>query len=155
MLASASDAQLLSFNESTVSAAQTAASSEQVEINTYKIIYHLLEDVEKALKGMLDPVYEDVIIGRAEVRQVFKIRNVGNIAGCYMRSGEGRRNSNLRVIRDGKLIHSGAVTSLKHLQENVREIKSGFEFGVNVEGFNNFKENDILEFYVSQRVPVG
>jgi len=152
MLASASDAVILGFNVGVDQAAGAAATSEQVEINNYKIIYKLIEDVEKALKGMLAPVYQEVIIGRAEVRQVFRIRSAGIVAGCYMRTGEARRNSNVRVIRDTSLIHSGKVGSLKHLLENVREVKSGFEFGVSIDNWSNFESGDILEFFVEERV---
>jgi translation initiation factor IF-2 len=152
MLASASDAVILGFNVGVDQAAGAAATSEQVEINNYKIIYKLIEDVEKALKGMLAPVYQEVIIGRAEVRQVFRIRSAGIVAGCYMRTGAARRNSNVRVIRDTSLIHSGKVGSLKHLLENVREVKSGFEFGVSIDNWSNFESGDILEFFVEERV---
>jgi translation initiation factor IF-2 len=114
----------------------------------------LIEDVEKALKGMLAPVYRDVVIGRAEVREVFRIRNVGTVAGCYMRTGEARRNSSAHVVRGMSLLHTGPVSSLKHLQENVREVKTGFEFGVSIEGWSDFQRDDIIEFFVSERVEV-
>lgn len=151
MLASASDAVILGFNVDVGPAARAAANSEQVEINNYSIIYHLIEDVEKALKGMLAPVYEEVVIGRAEVRDVFRIRNVGNIAGCYMRTGEARRNARARLIRNNQLLHQGNVSSLKHLQENVREVKTGFEFGVNIEGWNDYQVDDVIEFFTTER----
>jgi translation initiation factor IF-2 len=152
MLASASEGIILGFNVSTDPIAQNAASSEQVEIKHYSIIYHLLEDVEKALKGMLAPTFEEVIIGRAEVRQIFRIRTVGQVAGSFMRTGEARRNAMARVIRNNRLLHTGRVSSLKHLQENVREVKTGFEFGVSVDGFSQFQEGDIVEFFVTRRV---
>jgi translation initiation factor IF-2 len=151
MLASASDAVVLGFNVDVDPVAKVAASSEIVEINIYSIIYKLLEDVEKAMKGLLAPVFEEVIIGRAEVRQVFRIRSAGTVAGSYMRTGEARRNASARVIRDSELIFTGAVGSLKHLQDNVREVKAGFEFGVSLEGWNNYQPGDILEFFVTQR----
>jgi translation initiation factor IF-2 len=154
VFASASSAIVLGFNVDVDPIAKTAANSEQVDVRTYSIIYHLLEDVEKALKGLLEPTYEEVVIGRAEVREVFKIRGVGNIAGSYMRTGEGRRNSKARLIRDSKLLHSSNVSSLKHLQENVRNVKSGFEFGVNLENWNDYQPGDIIEFFVMQRVEV-
>jgi translation initiation factor IF-2 len=152
MLASASDAIILGFNVDTDLAAKAAATNERVEINLYSIIYKLIEDVENAMKGMLAPVYAEVIIGRAEVRQVFRIRSAGVIAGCFMRTGEARRNSRARVIRDGTLLHTGDVASLKHLLENVREIKAGFEFGVSIENWNDYEVGDILEFFVAERV---
>jgi translation initiation factor IF-2 len=151
-LASASDAVVLGFNVQADPIARNAASSEQVEIKTYNIIYKLFEDVERAMKGMLAPTYEDVIIGRAEVREVFRIRGVGNIAGSYMRTGIAKRNSFIRVIRDKKLIYDGRVASLKHLQDNVREVRTGFEFGVSADKWDDYQAGDILEFYESRRV---
>lgn len=152
MLASASDAIILGFNVEVDPIARTAATSEQVDIRTYNIIYKLFEDVEKALKGMLAPVYQDKVVGRAEVRQVFHIRSVGTVAGCYMRTGEARRNASAHVVRGNVLLHTGPVSSLKHLQENVREVKTGFEFGVSIEGWNDFQPDDIIEFFVTERV---
>jgi translation initiation factor IF-2 len=154
MLASASDAIILGFNVDIDPIARTAAASEQVDIRTYNIIYKLFEDVEKALKGMLAPVYQDRVIGRAEVRQVFRIRSVGTVAGCYMRTGEARRNASAHVVRGTSLLHTGPVSSLKHLQENVREVKTGFEFGVSIEGWSDFQRDDIIEFFVTERVEV-
>lgn len=155
MLASASKAVILGFNVDADPVARTAASSEGVEIKTYDIIYQLIEDVDKAMRGMLAPVYEPAVIGRAEVREVFRIRSVGNIAGSYMRTGVARRNAKVRVIRSNKLLFDGAVGSLKHLQQNVREVRQGFEFGVGVDGWNDFRPGDVLEFYVMQRVEQG
>lgn len=152
LLASASDAIILGFSVEADPIARNAAASVGVQIQTYRIIYKLIEDVELALNGMLEPVYEDVVIGRAEVREVFKIRQVGSIAGCYMRTGEGRRNAKARLIRNGKLMHAGNVASLKHLAESVREVKAGFEFGVSIEGWSDYRAGDIIEFYTTQRV---
>jgi translation initiation factor IF-2 len=152
MLASASNGVILGFNVSADPIALVAASSEGVQINNYSIIYKLFEDVEKALKGLLDPVYEDVLIGRAEVRAVFKIRGVGSIAGCYMRTGIAKRNAKARLMRNGRLLFSGPVSSLKHLSENVREVKTGFEFGVSIEGHSDYQMGDFIEFFTTQRV---
>ena len=152
MLASASEAIILGFNVDADPIARNAAAVEEVQIRTYQIIYKLIEDVEKAMKGLLAPTFEDVVIGRAEVREVFRIRNVGAVAGCYMRTGEARRNAKARVIRNSHLLYSGAVSSLKHLAENVREVKTGFEFGVSIDGWNDYQPGDIIEFFVSQRV---
>lgn len=154
MLASASDAIILGFNVEADPIARNSAAVEEVQIRTYQIIYKLFEDVEKAMKGLLAPTYEDVVIGRAEVRQVFRIRSVGAIAGSYMRTGEARRNAKGRVIRNSRLLHSGPVSSLKHLQDNVREVKTGFEFGVSIEGWNDFQPGDIIEFFVTKQVEV-
>jgi translation initiation factor IF-2 len=151
MLAAASEAVVLGFNVGVDPAARVASSNEGVEINIYSIIYKLIEDVEKALKGMLAPVFQESIIGRAEVREVFRIKSVGAVAGCYMRTGEARRNARARVIRNAELQYSGNIASLKHIQENVREVKTGFEFGVSIEGWTDFKSGDILEFFVVER----
>lgn len=154
MLASASQAIILGFNTQVDPIAKNAASNEGVEINNYSIIYKLFEDVERAMKGMLAPKYEEVVIGRAEVRQSFKIRGIGSIAGCYMRTGEARRNAYGRLVRSGKLLHEARVGSLKHLQENVREVKTGFEFGVSLENWQDYKPGDIIEFFVNKRVEI-
>ena len=151
MLAAASDAVVLGFNVEVDAAAKVAASNEQVEITLYSIIYKLLEDVEKAMKGLLTPEMQEVIIGRAEVRQVFKIRNAGTVAGSYMRTGEARRNARARVIRDMDLLYTGDVSSLKHLQDNVREVKTGFEFGVTIDNWSDYEVGDIIEFFVLER----
>jgi len=152
MLAAASDAVILGFNVEAGPAARVAASNEAVEIKSYSIIYKLLEDIEKAMKGLLGPEYRQVIIGRAEVRATFQISGVGTIAGCYMRTGVARRNAQARIIRNSRLLHTGAVSSLKHLQENVREVKTGFEFGVSVHGFEDFEPGDIIEFFATEQV---
>lgn len=152
MLASASEAVVLGFNVEAGPAARVAAANEGVEVKTYTIIYKLIEDVENAMKGLLEPEYEEVIIGRAEVRATFEISGVGTVAGSYMRTGVARRNARARVIRDSTLLHSGPVGSLKHLQDNVREVKTGFEFGVSVDGWNDFEAGDIIEFFTREKV---
>lgn len=154
MLASASDAIILGFNVDVDPIARAAAASERVDVRNYRIIYKLFEDVEKAMKGMLAPTYRDVVIGRAEVREVFRIRGIGNIAGCYMRTGVARRNASAHIARNGKLLYTGPIGSLKHLQENVREVKTGFEFGVSIEGWNDYAPGDLIEFFVSERVEI-
>lgn len=152
MLASASNAVIMGFNVEVDPAAKLTASNENVDIQLYTIIYKLIEDVDKALKGLLDPVYQPVVIGRAEIRQVFRIKSVGTVAGCYMRSGEARRNAQARLIRNGQLIFTGTINSLKHLQENVREVKAGFEFGVNLNKWEDYQPGDLIEFFINQRV---
>jgi translation initiation factor IF-2 len=154
MLASASQAVVLGFNVEADPIARNAAINEGVQIKTYNIIYKLFEDVEKAMKGLLAPTYEEVVIGRAEVRQVFKIRGIGNIAGSYMRSGETRRNAYGRLVRNNKMLHEARIASLKHLQENVREVKAGFEFGVALENCQDYQPGDIIEFFITKKVEV-
>lgn len=152
MLASASEAIILGFNVDAGPAASIAAKNDGVDIKTYSVIYHLLEDVERAMKGLMDPTFQEVIIGRAEVRQVFQIRRVGQVAGCYMRTGEARRNSSARIIRNNELIYEARIASLKRIQDDVRVVREGFEFGVNVGEWNSYKEGDIIEFFVTERV---
>jgi translation initiation factor IF-2 len=153
MLASASGAIILGFNVDVDTAAQRHAESMTVEIRKYTIIYKLLEDIELALKGMLEPVYADRTIGVAEVRQVFRIPRIGTIAGCMVREGEIRRNARARVKRGTQvLVENITVASLKRVQEDVREVRSGFECGIGLSNFNDFQEGDHIECYVSERV---
>jgi translation initiation factor IF-2 len=151
MLAAASEGIILGFNVGVDTAARVAATSERVEIKTYAIIYKLLEDVERAMKGMMDPVYEEVITGRAEVREVFGVRGSGKVAGCFMRTGEARRSASTRLIRDQDIIYTGSVSSLKRHQDNVTEVKSGFEFGVGLSNWNDLEVGDIIEFFVTRK----
>jgi translation initiation factor IF-2 len=152
MLASASQAIIIGFNVDVDDVARRVAAQDGVDIRQYDIIYRLVEDVDKALKGMLEPVYEDVVIGHAEVREVFRIRRRGNIAGCYVTDGEVTRNALVRVQRDGEELHEGQLDSLKRFQEDVTDVKAGFECGIGVTGFDDFKERDVLEFYKKERV---
>lgn len=152
MLASASGAYILAFNTHIDAAAERAAASERVDIRKYSIIYKLFEDVESAIEGMLDPIYELKIVGRAEVRQLFRIRGVGTIAGCFMRTGVAKRKAVARVIRGNKFLYEGPVWHLKHHSEDVQEIRTGFEFGVSVRDWDRFRPNDLIEFFVEERV---
>lgn len=152
-LASASGAIIIGFNVGIDGAAERAATSVGVDVRIYDIIYKMVEDVEKALKGMLDPVYEDKVIGTAEVRQVFKISKVGQVAGSYVRDGIVRRNAKARVIRQGNTVTPPlTVSSLKRFNEDVREVKAGFECGISLEKFDDIREGDVIEFLVKERV---
>jgi translation initiation factor IF-2 len=153
MLASASKAIIMAFNTDVPSSVERSAMAQRVEIRKYNIIYKLFEDLEMALKGMLDPKYEPKTIGKAEVRAVFKISRVGAIAGCYMLEGEARRNAKARVYRQEKLLAENVpVGSLKRFNEDVREVRTGYECGVGLDGFSDFAEGDIIEFFVMERV---
>jgi len=151
MLASASHAILLGFNVVTDQAARNLAEQEGVSIRLYEIIYRMIEDVEKALKGMLEPETREVPVGQAQVRQVFKINKVGTIAGCRVISGELRRNARVRLIRNGNTVFDGEISSLKHEKEDVREVRQGFECGVSLKGYNDIVEGDLLENYVIEK----
>jgi translation initiation factor IF-2 len=153
MLASASKAIVIGFTVEVDGSARRLAESRGVEIRQYDVIYKLLEDVELALKGMLDPVYADKTIGTAEIRAIFRIAKIGNIAGSYVREGEIRRNAKVRVKRGGQVIAEGlTVASLKREQEDVREVRSGFECGIALNNFTDVRQGDLLEFYISERV---
>jgi len=152
MLAVASQAIIIGFDVDVDTAARRSADAEGVDIRLYKIIYKLIEDMDKALKGLLEPEFKDVVIGHAEVRAVFKISRVGQVAGLYITDGIAARNAHVRVHRNGNTLFDGRLSSLKRFTEDVREVKAGFECGVALEGFNNFEEGDILEFYQKERV---
>ena len=151
-LASASNAIVIGFHVDVDEAARRTASQEGVDIRLYNIIYKLIEDVDKALRGMLEPVYEKVVSGHAEVRAVFRIKKRGNVAGSYMTDGVAARNSWVRILRNGEELYDGQLNSLKRFQEDVPEVRSGFECGIGVSGFDDFKEGDTLEFYREERV---
>jgi translation initiation factor IF-2 len=151
-LASATKAIIIGFQVEIDTSARKQADTDGVEIRQYDIIYNLIEDVEKALEGLLEPVYEDVVIGTAEVRQVFKISKVGTIAGSFMRDGEARRNSQARVLRNHQVVYQGNVGSLKRFQEDVREVRTGFECGIGIDGYDDFEAGDIIQFTVRKRL---
>ena len=152
MLATASNAIVIAFSVVVDTAALRLAETNGVSIRQYDVIYRVTEDIEKALTGMLEPEFKQVVIGRAEVRAVFKIGRLGNIAGSQVREGELRRNAKARVIRQGKPEYEGEVTSLKHGKEDVREVQKGFECGIGLKDFDDFKVGDILEFFVTEQV---
>jgi translation initiation factor IF-2 len=155
MLAAASKAIVIGFNVKADATAQRLADTEGVSIREYEIIYRLTEDVEKALKGMLEPEETEVIIGHAEVRAIFRISRVGKIAGCYVLDGEIHRNARMRVLRNEEPVFEGPISSLKHLQDDVKEVRQGFECGISIKGFDAFEEGDILECYTIEMVPVS
>ncbi|MBI2975525.1 MAG: translation initiation factor IF-2 [Chloroflexi bacterium] len=150
LLASASKAIIIGFAVTADQAATRLAEKQGVSIRLYDIIYRLTEDVEKALKGMLEPEYEQVLIGKAEVRQVFRIPKLGNIAGSYVREGEIRRNAAVKVLRNGSAVFEGKLASLKHEKDDVREVRQGFECGIGLDGFDAVKPGDVIEFYTTQ-----
>jgi len=152
MLATASNAIVLGFNVKIETAAAKLAETESVSIRTYDIIYRLLEDIEKALKGMLAPEEKETILGQAEVLQIFRISKLGTIAGCRVMNGEVRRNAKARVSREEKNLFEGELASLKHEKDNVKEVRSGFECGIRIKGFNDFEIGDTIESYIVEEV---
>ena len=151
MLAVASRAIIIGFSVEVDAAARRTAEAEGIDIRLYDIIYKLIDDMDKALKGLQDPVYKDVVSGRAGVRAVFTIPRVGKIAGVYVTDGQVTRNSLARIRRNDQLVYDGRVSSLRRFTEDVREVREGFECGVSLEGFRDFEEGDIIEFYRKER----
>ncbi|MCR5196291.1 MAG: translation initiation factor IF-2, partial [Pseudobutyrivibrio sp.] len=153
VLASASNAIIIGFNVRTDAQAKATADREGVDLRLYKVIYDAINDVEAAMKGMLDPIFEEKVIGHAEVRQIFKASGVGNIAGSYVTDGYFQRDCMVRITRGGELIHEGKLGSLKRFKDDVKEVKSNFECGLVIENFNDVQEEDIIEAYIMVEVP--
>jgi translation initiation factor IF-2 len=151
MLAAASRAILLGFNVSADQAARNLAEQEGISIRLYNIIYRMIEDIEKALKGMLEPETREIPVGTAQVRAVFKISKVGTIAGCRVLTGELRRNARIRLLREGETLFDGEISSLKHEKDDVKEVRQGFECGVSLKGYNDINEGDLLENYIIEK----
>ena len=146
-LASATNATIIGFNVRPDRKARDLAENEKVEIRTYEIIYKLLEDIEKAMLGMLAPEYEEVVTGEAEVREIFRVPKIGAIAGCYVRSGQITRGSKVRFLRDGVIIWKGSIQSLRRFKDDVREVRDGFECGIGLSDFQDLKQGDLIETY--------
>ena len=153
ILASASNAIIIGFNVRPDAMAKATAEREGVDLRLYKVIYQAIEDVQAAMKGMLDPVFEEKVIGHAEVRQIFKASAVGNIAGSYVLDGMFQRNCKIRITREGEQIFEGELASLKRFKDDVKEVKAGFECGLVFEGFDQMQELDIVEAYIMVEVP--
>ena len=151
-LAKVSHAIIIAFNVRPDHTAKEMAEKEEVEIKQYSVIYQAIEDVESAMKGMLAPKYEEKVIGNVEVRQTFKISNVGTIAGAFVLNGKVERNANVRVIRDNIVIHDGHLATLKRFKDDVKEVTKGFECGMQIEDYNDIKEGDIIEVYVMEEI---
>jgi translation initiation factor IF-2 len=152
MLASASNAMIVGFNVRPNAEARALAERESVEIRPYRVIYQLTEDIEQALVGMLRPVQEEVTLGEAEVRALFKVSRLGTIAGCMVTSGLVRRGGRVRVVRDGTVVYETSIAQLKRFKDDAREVAEGFECGILLDGFNDVKEGDVLECYETRQV---
>jgi translation initiation factor IF-2 len=151
-LAKVSGAIVIAFNVRPDPIAKSTADNDGIEIKQYSVIYDAINDVEAAMKGMLDPIYKEVVIGTAEVRQTFKISSVGTIAGCFVLTGKVSRNAGIRVIRDNIVIHDGKLISLKRFKDDAKEVDKGYECGLQIENFNDLKEGDQLEVYIMEEV---
>jgi translation initiation factor IF-2 len=151
-LAAASNAIVIGFNVRPDANAKRAAEAEKVDVRLHRIIYKVIEEIESAMKGMLDPEFEEKIIGQAEVRQTFKVSKVGTIAGSYVTDGKITRDSGVRVIRDGVVIYEGEVDALKRFKDDAKEVAQGYECGITIKNFNDLKEGDIIEAYVMEEI---
>ncbi|NLP29865.1 MAG: translation initiation factor IF-2 [Clostridiales bacterium] len=152
MLANTTNSIIIGFNVRPSSAVSEMAEREKVEIRTYQIIYDVLDDIEAAIKGMLDPEYKEVILGKIEIRNIFKVPGVGKIGGAYVLEGKVQRNAEIRLIRDGIVVHTGKISSLKRFKDDVREVMQGYECGVGIENYNDIKEGDIIEAFKMEEI---
>jgi translation initiation factor IF-2 len=152
MLASASEAIILGFTVKVEPKAQTLAEQEKIDLRLYNVIYDALNDVRKAMEGLLEPIYEERLMGRAEVRQIFNVSRVGVVAGSFVLEGKIVRGSHAHLVRNGQVIHEGNITSLKRLKDDFREVTSGFECGITVGDFRDYNVNDIIESYTVEKV---
>jgi translation initiation factor IF-2 len=152
LLASASDAIIIGFNVRPTVKVKELAVRENVDVRSYDVIYHALDDIRKAMVGMLEPTFEEQVIGLAEVRETFSVPKVGTIAGCAVLDGKITRTAKVRVVRDGVVIYTGRIDSLRRFKDDVREVLSGFECGIGVEKFNDIKIGDNLEAFVMNEV---
>ncbi|MCL4520759.1 MAG: translation initiation factor IF-2 [Firmicutes bacterium] len=152
MLAQASGAIVIGFGVGLESKARQIAEREHVDVRTYRVIYEIIEDVERALKGMLSPKFQEIILGRAEVREVFRVPRIGAVGGCYVVDGKVLRTAQVRLLRDGAVIHEGPIASLKRFKDDVREVASGFECGIGLERFNDIKVGDVMEVFTEEEV---
>jgi translation initiation factor IF-2 len=148
LLAQSTNAVIIGFNTKVTPKAKDIAKLKGIEIRSYKIIYEAIEDIDKALKGMLEPIFVERVLGRAEVRKIFRVSKLGTIAGCMVVEGLIQRNASARVIRNGEVIAKGKISSLKRFQDDAREVAQNFECGIGVSGFDDFIERDIIEAFV-------
>ena len=153
-LAGASNAFIVGFNVRPTNTAKSQADAEGVDIRLYNIIYKVMDDVEAAMKGMLEPTYEEKVTGNLTVRETWRVSKIGTIAGAFVDNGYVTRDSGIRVIRDGIVKYDGKVASLKRFKDDVKEVKQGFDCGITIENFNDIKVDDQLEAYEMQEVPV-
>jgi translation initiation factor IF-2 len=151
-LASASNGVLIGFNIRPDETARRLAENEGVDLRFYQVIYEIEDDLKKAMRGMLSPIVREVVLGRAEVRQVFKVSRVGTIVGCYVTSGKITRNAKARVIRDSAVAFDGEIESLRRFKDDVREVAEGFECGIQIAKFQDLKEGDVIEAYALEHV---
>ena len=153
MLASASNAIIIGFNVRPDAQARSVAEAEKVDLRMYRVIYSAIEDIEAAMKGLLAPVFEEKVLGHAEIRQLFKASGIGTIAGCYVTDGRIQRNNQVRIVRDGVVVYDGTLDTLRRFKDDVREVASGYECGMVFARFHDIKESDVVEAYVMEEIP--
>jgi len=154
MLATTSNAIIVGFNVRPDKNAADSASRNKVDMRMYRVIYDCINEIESAMKGMLAPKFKEVALGQAEVRQVYKITGVGFVAGCYVTDGKVARNAQIRLVRDGIVIHEGNVASLQRFKDSVKEVARGYECGIGIEKYSDIKEGDIIEAFVMEQIEV-
>ena len=147
MLAGTSGAIIIGFNVRPSTAVQTMADRDNIQIRTYRVIYDVIDDIENAMKGMLDPEFKEEILGKVEIRNTFKVPGVGIVGGAYVQEGKVVRNAEIRLVRDGIVIHEGKISSLKRFKDDAKEVATGYECGIGIEDYNDIKEGDIIECF--------
>ena len=152
LLASASNAIIIGFNVKPDRTAAAVAERERIDVRSHSIIYEVTDEIKKAMLGLLAPVYREIYKGKADVREIFRITKVGNVAGCFVTDGTINRNSEARVIRDGKTVHTGKVSQLKRFKDDASEVRNGYECGISVSGTNDIKVGDTIETFITERV---
>jgi len=153
MLASASNAIIIGFNVRPDSKARKHAEADKIDVRLYRVIYEAIEDVKKAMVGLLEPEYKERFVGRAEVRALFKVPNIGVIGGSYVIDGKIERNANVRVLRNGVIVYEGKISSLKRFKDDAKEVQENYECGIGIKDFNDIKEGDVIEAYTMEEVP--
>ncbi|MCL2545401.1 MAG: translation initiation factor IF-2, partial [Clostridia bacterium] len=152
MLANIDNAIIVGFNVRPDNKAREAAARDNIDVRLYRVIYQAIEDVEKAMKGLLAPEFKEVSLGHAEVRNVFKVTGVGTVAGCYVTDGKLQRNAQVRLLRDNVVLYEGKLDSLKRFKDDAREVASGYECGAGLEKYNDIKEGDVIECFMVEEV---
>ena len=152
LLASTANAIIIGFNVRPDAAAQASAQRAKVDVRMYRVIYDAINEIEAALKGMLAPKYQEVVMGHAEVRQTYKVSAIGTIAGCYVKDGKVTRDAQVRVLRDNVVLHQGVVGSLQRFKDSVKEVAAGYECGMSIERYNDIKEGDVFECFSMEEI---
>ena len=153
MRAASTGAIIVGFNVRPDAAARDGAARQNVDMRMYRVIYDCIDEIESAMKGMLAPKFREVVIGHAEVRQTYKVSSVGTVAGCYVQDGKLTRDCDVRVVRDGIVIHDGKLGSLQRFKDSVKEVGTNYECGLTVEKFNDLKEGDVIEGFIMEEIP--